>query len=671
MGAREASLKLRLDLGGFGADVKSAEDKVKKSAKGMGSALKESLSAGLSAAGASARGLAGSLKSVVGYAASLGGAASVGAFVHDAINAEEAAGKIAARLRVMGEAGASAGAVLAMAVDQSRKLNSTTEEVLKGYESLLEATGDPVFSREAMASVATFRDTFRVSTEDAASLVSLLREKLGATTDEINNQFGPALLDATSKGGVGIQDLVQNGNRLLAVMPALGLKGADGMAKLVGMLNATDDAGGDLGERMGGLQGILFKFKNPKFLKLLKKDLGDLKFDEGADAVDNFQKVLGGKGGFEALQKMLGASPRTAKMFSALIKPFTDAKEKALKGGKSESDARAIALEALRGRVAELTTVTSTEVTMKSMAAERADEKGRKLELAIDKMRAAFASPEMLGAIDKLAANLPAFAEGITKLVKFATEHPALAATAVVGAQVGGAGVQAAGGALLGAVGKRVLGSAGTAAVEATATTEAAAAVGGTGLAGAGSTLSGVAAAGGAAGAAVVAGVVVAGAAAGGLIGNEIRKAFVDSAQEAQAGVAIRTEDVIATGISAENKGASLEQKKSAVVALQEQSKQVAGSGSGLADFLAEFTVMLGGMKSPEQARSEQIMRLGEQEAALATQIALREQAEKRMAVAAEASAKAMERLTAASANTTRGPAPPPAARPGASPAEG
>jgi hypothetical protein len=672
MATREAQLKLRLDLGSFGSDLKSAEKKVTDVAKNMGGALSKSMSKGLGAATDAVKGLGTGLKQAVGWAASLGGTASISTFVVDAIHAEEAAGKIAARLRAMGEASSTTAGVLAQAVNQAHQLNSTTHEVLEGYDALLEATGDPIFSKDATASIATFRDAFRISTTESASLVALLREKLGATTDEINTQFGPALLDATSKGGLSIQDLVQNGNKLLAVMPALGLKGADGMTKLTGMLNLTDDAGGDLGERMMGLQGIMLKFKSGTFLAKLKKDVKGIEFDKGADAVTNFQKVLGQKGGMEALQKLLGASPRTAKMFAAMVQPFADAKEEALKAGKTDTEARLIAIETLRGRVDELTTITSTEVSLRKEAAARTEEKGRKLELAIDKMRSAFESPAVLGAIDRLAENLPAFADGVAHIIEFVTKHPALAVGGVVGAQVGGAAATAVGGSLLASAGRAIIGQgavAGVAAVEGGAA--AVAPVAATGLTAVGANLAGIAAAGGAAGAAVVAGVALAGAAAGGLIGNEIRKAFVDSAQEAQAATHIRTQEVLMDAESAGNKGASTEQKKAALVSLGNQGKEVMDSGSALADLLAEFTVLYGGAKAPETARAEQIMALGEQEVKLSTQIALREQAEKRMAAASLETAKAQERLNAAMNGASRGPLPPAAAAPGSAPQGG
>ena len=614
----------------------------------MGSALKTSLGAGFGAAKGGLSRMAGSLKSTAMQVASLGGAFSLGAFASEALQAEEHAGKIAQRLRSMGEDGASAADVLAMMRGESQRLGATSKELTSAYDSLLAATGEPVFSRDALESVATFQDAFRISAEQSADLVSMLREKAGATADTIRDDFGPALFDATNQGGVGIDELIASGGKLLAVMPAIGLKGGAGMTKLVGLLNATDDAGGEVQERVMQIQGMLIRFYNPSAIKALKKDLHGLKFAESEDAVQRFQKVLGAKGGVDALQKVLGASPKTAKIFGALMKPFTEAKEEAIKAGLTPQKAQELGVEAVRKKFEEVTRVTSTAATLEAEAARRRDETNRKMQLALDRMAAAFTKPEFLGAIESLAARMPALADAFAKAIDIATANPKLALAGIVGAQAAMSGLVGVGGSL----GKQAVTAAGARATAMLAVSQ-------------GSAIAAGAAMGTAAGASLVVGAGAIGAA----IGYTIYKGIAEPAMQREHAATTKGTAEVSMEATSALMSKDVTRKEAALASVQKQKQVVAESESGWNSFFGGIASKFTGAKSPDEQRAEARRELGQQEAALKMSIT-RLKSEERVAKAAVTTAAALERVGRA-AGSARGTAPPANPMPGSAPVGG
>jgi hypothetical protein len=403
----------------------------------MGAALGKPLDAGLNGMQAGIGRLKNQMSSLLSTVGTLGGAFAIGSFVHDAIEASTAAGEIAYQLRLMGEAGAVTGDVLAMATAEGKEFRTTTEEMLAAYHTLLEETGQPVFSKEVIGSVTEMAGAFRLAPPLAANLAAIMHEKLGASADVIKSELAPALLDMGNRGGVKVRELAENGNALLSVMESVGLEGVGGFKSLLGILNLTDDKGGEVGQRMAGLSLILTKLKpGTKHVHALANAAGLTRkqIDASADSVEVFQKLMSTPTGFKKMSAEFGKSVRTSKVFSSMVEPFEVARKAVFAKTGNATLAFDAGLAAYNAAVKEMSTTTSTAADVTREKAKADEETGRKWALAIGEMKDAFLKPEFLGAMKELAGIMPTVARGFAELVEFVSKHPWTSAGIYAGA---------------------------------------------------------------------------------------------------------------------------------------------------------------------------------------------------------------------------------------------
>ena len=664
MASREASLKVTLRTGAFASGVRSMSDMVSSAGRRMGSSLSGPMSKGFDAAKRSFGDMGRSLKQGAMQVATLGGAVGVGMFVRDAITLEAHAGKVAMQLRHMGGAAGSIEDPLTTAREAGEKFKATTGEMLTAYEMLLAGTGDPVFSKNALESVALMSNAFRMSTEQSTQFVASLQEQ-GIAAGAIKGEILPALLDLTNRGGVGMEDVAQASGKILGQMAALGLKGKDGFGQIVGMLNITDSQGGAVEERLGGIGKVLLALQQKSFFKDMNKQVGGLagKLSPANGALQNMQEILKKKGGLEALQQKLGKSAKTAGVFNVMVQPYVDAMNAAAAQGKSADVQIAMASAALAESLKHSTETTATEATLRDEAAKRTSEKSRVFELAIDRMKDAFANPQMLGAIDKLVANLPALAEKVANLVGWISANPGEAAAAIVLGRValafGGAAIQSA---VVGGARALFAAAAGTAAAGTAAAGASTAAAGAAGAAGVGGAATAAGAGGAAAvtaGGAMLGAAIVAPAAiiAGGIIAAEKgQRGEMAAGQRAE--LAVSSADTL-------GKGASEAKISQALAELAVAKSGVKSNESTMSNILGAFV----GEGSPNARRDKQLAEIAAAEERLKKSLAtLRESADK----LGGAMNKAAGGTTAfASTATTRGPLNPPASQPGAAPTGG
>lgn len=639
MATREASLKVTMNTGSVTSAFQQMQQLAVRTGQAMGHALHEPIHAGIHGAKEAFLEVGKSIKETVKGVAMLGGGIGLAEFVHKAVEVEDVAGRIAMKLRSMGEHVA-VGEVIDRATHAAQQFGMTTEETMTAYEAMLAKTGEPLFAEEALGSVGLMRNALRVTAEQAGSLAALMHKKLGAGAEDINNKFLPAIMDLTNKGGVSIEDLANNGEHMLAMLAAVGETGSTGFTKLLGYLNMTNEAGGEVSERLMGMKAILVRLANEKQLKLLSKESGFSFNVKGLEKIDSsfdrLHALLGTKGGFEGLEKVFGANPRTALLFGALVKPFKETVDHMMKDGPKTqarmAEARQAGLKAFDDAFRRASETTADGVTVQEEAHEATKETSRKLTLAFDRMARAFENEKMLDAISRLADVMPKFADVMAKMVGFAVEHPVAGGAAVVGTQV-------AAGAATGFV---------TAGAKSLLTK---AAPGGLKIAGSGLTAAG----GGLAAVATLP--VTAAAAIGGGLAFAIHKADVES--ETQHGVLNKgTEDVVGQAVSARF-SRSNEKKRAALVSIQEQRKRIEGSGDVFSGTFGGLVAAFSGTASPEQQKRDALLKLSNEEAKLQAQLV-------RSTRDIAASMQVIARHSGEAArNSSRGPLPPPETLPG------
>lgn len=444
MGAsREAAIKVTLSDGAFIAGLRGMTEATKSAAHKMGHFISEEIAEGWhegkKEAKESIREMGHKLTEVMKLAAEIGGGFAIGEFVKEAVEMEAVSGRVAGKLRAMGQRATELRDPLNLAREAAEEFSATEEDMLTGYEELLDKTGDPIFSKESLESVAMFGNAFRLTGTESADIVAMLHKKLGATTEQIINEFGPALMDATSGGAFTMKDLSASGEELGRNMLSAGLHGAEGFKQMVGMINKGKDESGGFQASMMANGRILTQFHNAKFLQTITKQLHGAKTGAkgSLDAFTNLSKILGHVGGAKAIRMVIsGRSPELAAALNNLLKPFDDAVNEGKAHTKDATELTKMGAEAFDASLESMARSNNTAEDFKREAAKRAEESGRKMQLAIDRMKSAFTDERFLKSMEKLAAAMPEIADAFVKIIQFATAHPLMAAGGAVGAQV-------------------------------------------------------------------------------------------------------------------------------------------------------------------------------------------------------------------------------------------
>jgi hypothetical protein len=208
-------------------------------------------------------------------------------------------------------------------------------------------------------------------------------------------------------------------------------------------------AGADVAKDFGMAGEIVEEFANTmqdvsslesfrKELKLLPSEI-----NTSRDAVSNMLTVIG-QGGPKGVKKLFAefGNERTKKALQNIIgKDLTVKLEKGKKSDAEELKTRLFERsEEIRMTLAE---IEDTAVDMKKIAernARLADTAGSKFQDALNKIQVAFQQPDMIEAINSLAAMLPKLVKGFAALMDFATKFPKAAALMLVGGKIAMAG---------------------------------------------------------------------------------------------------------------------------------------------------------------------------------------------------------------------------------------
>lgn len=444
MARRDASLRLTLEDGAFGSGIRKLGNTVADSAQKMGQALKSRLHEGLHEGIHSVQHLTHRMHDMLHVVTAIGGTVSFVEMTHQALSAEEAAGRLAMKLRAVGDEHAHAGHVLESAVAMAKKFNLTTQEVLTGYEALVDKTGEPVFSQDAIGSVGLMRNAFHSTAEAAAATVAMFRKSLGASADEIESDFAPALHGTLVKAGITLEQFAPHAQDLGSLMYRAGMRGSEGLRQMVGLLGVAKDKGGDAESRLSGLRLVLDRLGTKKAVVAFGKEAG---FDVAPilkmhTAMERLQSMLKSQKGVKALEGLFMRGGQKS-FFEGLIAPLQEAHDKVLAEhglAASATPSAAIAkaadaagLAAFDRALKAAAESTTDEHKLREEAADTAQETERKLQLAMNRMASALENEKFLSAMSRLADVVPLVAEKFEKLVGLAIDHPIAGGAAVVG----------------------------------------------------------------------------------------------------------------------------------------------------------------------------------------------------------------------------------------------
>lgn len=429
---KTAGIKLTLQSQGFNNGLKKAEDDAKKSGSRMGGAFKEALSSGLKAGLDAVKSTFSTIKDTVLSIGGLAGGIGVVEMLRGAVTAEHGFRKLAFAIR----AGTGAGVdfqqmqknVQAIAV----KTGQSTEELGATLAHVFKETGDAKFAQASIETIATAATGTGEELEALGQISAVLNQKFGITAEQLPDALA-MVYSAANKGGASLQDLGEDFGELGGKARSLGATGTEGLQKMLTLTNMAKVESGKFSQAMTAL---------PQIFDAILERGKDWKVKFGIETVDAKGKPLDpyqiiknivtktkgdrtklaelGFGG-EGLQTLMGLS----KSFSGALNA----------NGTNVKEAQASYDEAL---------AKAGESTMKwndiqLNASYEAESTEKRFAVALEKLKATFAKPEITDAINKLAESLPKLADVVAEVVGFAAKNPALAAGGLVGAQFGSA----------------------------------------------------------------------------------------------------------------------------------------------------------------------------------------------------------------------------------------
>jgi hypothetical protein len=515
MATREGIIRITADRGAFRGSMRKMAADMTAQGQAMARNLSGPMKAGILNVGKSMKNTIGELTKGFKQVMTLGGSIAGGALIKDAIDQEVAYLRLADALSTYSgqawEAAKVQQLVGRVADDTKIPLGDLQAQLMQlasasgkvDIEKLLARAASQarrlgmegdfvgrVYTRLVAKGVAKSADEAENLTEQ---MNKLFRNMLGVDLDEaidpsdvaelagFANTTGNSFAQMLKLISLGGKEIAKDFGKANEIVEELGLslkqtKGIDEMTKKLGLPKGAIDANKSSLENM-----------------LAIADMGPKKFAKMADA-------LSGDVAGAALKQLMGGEEFMA----------------AAKAGKVSGKEWDMKVQKLRRDFENLDDMMVDRKAIEAADARHKSTTAANLDAALNKVRNAFAQPKMIGAINKLAENLPVLADKLADLVDWIVNNPWEAAAVAGGVKVGGSFLAGAtGSALKGLGGKLAGGAAGSAAAGAA----------GAGAAGAGG--------GALAGAAGVALPVLAAALAGGATGYGIHKTISGKYSEA------------------------------------------------------------------------------------------------------------------------------------------
>jgi hypothetical protein len=503
MADRDAKVRLNLAANGFLTQLQQLQAAAKdfeKAVEGVGDggekaskklgAFATAGKAGLGAMKSSLSELGSSLKSTLTQVATLGGALSLASAARGSIELTKTYKDIAYAIHAGTGEAMSWQTVQKQIEGTAARWKRGNAEVAESYKALWDDIGDAKFAAAGVESVARAATAGAGSVGALTTVVGQLKEKFDIGSGAIDDTLA-TLYSLTNKGGANMEQLGDKIGLLGASAKEAGYGSADGMSRMIAMLNIADGVTGNFKRNVKSVTSIFDTISDPDKLKAAGAALHTSFIDQQTkkpfkSALEQILKKTGGK------QEVL------AKIFQGdelnLMVEFGKTYAKAFDQTKGDIKTKmAAGIAAYNEKLKEQSTAAFRAADMDKQAKERLADADRQMADAMRKLEVAFTSPKMVDGLMKLAEVAPKVADALAKLLGFAVDHPKSAMAAVVGAKVGSAVLPAVAGSLMSAGAKglwktiagRVAGAGASAAAGAEGAAGAAAAgVGGTAAAG-------------------------------------------------------------------------------------------------------------------------------------------------------------------------------------------
>ena len=474
MADRDAKVRLNLAAAGFLTSLRELQNQGKlfaeaiedigeegKKAEPKVSGLMSALKKGGDAAKDSLRGMYGELKNGLQMAVTLGGALSFGAAAKGAVELQSTYRDIAfAVQRSTGEAHKWEDIQQRVEATAGR-WKQANGEVADSFGEIFKTTEDLDFTTKAVDAAGKASRATGASMQATTAIVSELAEKFGIVGDEIDGAMS-TVVGMVPGGKKGLEELGDKLGLLGASARSVGLEGQAGLQKVLGMLNMAGATGGNFKKELGSVIQLLETLGDQDQAKAIEKKLGvKLRDKSGATKQDAIERIIIATEGRQEKLSQVFSGPLlrfTSELGRSYQKAYADTQGDATKKTTE-------ALRAFRAAVEDASKSSLDAAAIEAQANDRLKDPKAQLTAALSELENAFTKPQMIAAIEKIAAVAPKAAEMLANLVEFATNHPLLAGAGYVGGRVGGAALESfAGDALSGLLGGgKIAGEAGAA----------------------------------------------------------------------------------------------------------------------------------------------------------------------------------------------------------------
>jgi hypothetical protein len=425
MADKTATLSLRLRKSGFSDGLRDAENEAKRRGKSMGDAIGEGLKSGAKHGLGEVKNALSHIKGTILTLGGIAGGVGLAEMGKHALNAElqfkrlNFAIKAGTGKEFAGGYRALQKQIQSMAVETGQ----TTEDLAGSFQHLFTKTGDLSFTSSAIKDIAKASTASGHSMESLVEVVDGANGAFGITKEEVPDTLA-GILSLSNKTGLSMEEFAAKLEMVGVHAKDLGLKGVKGFQATAGILGVADSALGGIRKGAPAVISLFDKLGNTAERNKAAMALGiDPKKLKG-NAIDMIGQITAAtRGDPKKLEKAFGGNE--VKLLSALgesyARTFDDTKG-------SVKEKSAAAMEAFKASMEEVAKSGAAPADVNAAFADAMDTGQKKIEGALEKLKQSFTKPEVVAALEKLAAAMPAIADGFGKLVEFTTKSPLQAA---------------------------------------------------------------------------------------------------------------------------------------------------------------------------------------------------------------------------------------------------
>lgn len=306
--------------------------------------------------------------------------------------------------------------------DVAAHSGQSVDKLADAYTALYNEVGSVDFARESLQPIATLATATGKSVQQLSGVAGVLGEKFGIAGKEMPDALTKVIALA-SKGGVQFDDLQRVLSMTGASAKAAGLSGVEGLQRMIGMANVADDALGGTGKGIKVITSLMDQMASPEMQKKLLQTFHVNTRDAAGDVKDlgkTIEEVFA-HGGTKREKLRAAFTDEQVKFLEGLAGPYRQTLD-ATSGDTKKAGS------ALQQALTGASEGGKTFADMQRLAAERMKDPAIQAQMALDHLKEAFTKPEMMAALDKLAALLPKLVDAMAPILGAAAEHPLAAA---------------------------------------------------------------------------------------------------------------------------------------------------------------------------------------------------------------------------------------------------